>query len=136
MTDSINKSTKDKVLLIVEDEKTLSDTLEDRLLSEGFEVLKATDGEKGLTLALVNHPDLILLDLLMPKVDGISMLKKLRGDSWGKSAPVIILTNVESSDKVADAIGLGYGDTFEYMLKTNWSLDDMVVRIKEKLDIK
>ena len=127
---------KKMVLLIVEDEKTLADTLEERLMSEGFEVLKATDGGEGLKLALDSHPNLILLDLLMPKTDGLSMLKELRKDDWGKKASVIILTNVESSDKVAETIGLGFGNVFEYMLKTNWSLDEMVARIKERLEIK
>ena len=131
-----NNTDKKIVLLIVEDEKTLADTLEERLKSEGFDVLKASDGGQGLKLALDNHPNLILLDLLMPKVDGLTMLNLLRKDKWGKNASVIILTNVESSDKVADTIGLGFGNVFEYMLKTNWSLDDMVARIKERLEIK
>ena len=124
------------LLLLVEDEKTLSETLEERLLLEGFDVIRASDGEKGLELALGKHPDLILLDLLMPKVDGITMLKELRKDSWGVNASVIILTNVESSDKVAETIGLGFSNVFEYMVKTNWSLDDMVARIKERLNLK
>lgn len=131
-----NNIDKKIVLLIVEDEKTLADTLEERLKSEGFDVLKASDGGQGLKLALGSRPNLILLDLLMPKVDGLTMLKLLRKDKWGKNAPVIILTNVESSDRVAETIGLGFGNVFEYMLKTNWSLDDMVVRIKERLEIK
>lgn len=124
------------LLLIVEDEKILINTLEEKLVSEGFEVLKASDGGEGLKLALSKHPDLILLDLLMPKVDGLTMLKELRKDSWGKNASVIILTNVESSDKVAETASLGFGNMFEYMLKTNWSLDEMVSRIKEKLQLK
>jgi DNA-binding response OmpR family regulator len=132
----MNKLDKKIVLLIVEDEKTLADTLEERLVSEGFEVIKAIDGGEGLKLALDKHPNLILLDLLMPKVDGLTMLKDLRKDNWGKNASVIILTNVESSDKVADTIGLGFGNVFEYMLKTNWSLDDMVARIKDRLELK
>ena len=132
----MDKIDKKIVLLIVEDEKTLADTLEERLISEGFEVLKASDGGVGLKFALDKHPDLILLDLLMPKVDGLTMLSELRKDTWGKSASVIILTNVESSDKVADTMGLGFGNVFEYMLKTNWSLDEMVLRIKERLQLK
>ncbi len=132
----MNIQNKKIVLLIVEDEKTLTDTLEERLVSEGFEVLKASDGGEGLKIALDKHPNLILLDLLMPKVDGLTMLKDLRKDNWGKSASVIILTNVESSDKVADTIGLGFGNVFEYMIKTNWSLDDMVARIKDRLELK
>jgi DNA-binding response OmpR family regulator len=132
----MNETNKKILLLIVEDEKTLSETLGERLLQEGFDVIKASDGAEGLKMAVENHPSLILLDLLMPKVDGLAMLKELRKDTWGAHANVIILTNVESSDKVADTIGLGFGNVFEYMLKTNWSLDDMVARIKERLEVK
>ncbi|HEY5588140.1 MAG TPA: response regulator [Candidatus Paceibacterota bacterium] len=124
------------LLLIVEDEKMLASTLEEKLVSEGFEVLKASDGGEGLKLALDNHPNLILLDLLMPKVDGITMLKELRKDPWGARASVIILTNLESSDKISETLDIGFGNVFEYMLKTNWSLEDIVSRIKERLDLK
>jgi len=131
----MDKITKKNVLLIVEDEKVLSNTLEERLLSEGFNVIKAFDGEEGLKLALENHPDLILLDLLMPKVDGLTMFKKLRADSWGEYAPVIILTNADSSSKVAEAMDVGHSDTFEYILKTSLSLEGVVARIKKRLNI-
>jgi len=131
----MEKNNKKKVLLIVEDEKILSGTLEERLLTEGFDVLKAFDGGEGLNIALTNHPDLILLDLLMPKVDGLTMFKKLREDPWGLHAPVIILTNADSSGKVADAMTIGHGNTFEYILKTSLSLDGVVSRIKKRLNI-
>ena len=130
--DNINKK---KLLLIVEDEKVLSNTLEERLVSEGFEVIKAFDGGEGLQLALSKHPDLILLDLLMPKVDGLTMFKKLREDPWGEYAPVIILTNADSSSNVADAMTIGHSDTFEYILKTSLSLDGVVSRIKKRLGL-
>ncbi len=132
----MEKLDKKIVLLIVEDEKILANTLEDKLISEGFDVLKASDGDEGLKLALDNHPNLILLDLLMPKIDGITMLKELRKDSWGARAAVIILTNVESSDKISESLDTSFGNVFEYMLKTNWSLEDIVARIKERLNLK
>ena len=129
----MKKTLNKKVLLIVEDEKILIDTLEEKLLSEGFEVLKAHNGEDGLNLALSHHPDLILLDLLMPKVDGFVMLKELRKDLWGLKAKVIILTNLDKP-----AISNNYNNELnnisEYMIKTNWSLKDMVTEIKNKLD--
>lgn len=132
----MNTLDKKIVLLLVEDEKILANTLEEKLVSEGFTVLKAYDGEEGLKMALENHPNLILLDLLMPKVDGITMLKGLRKDSWGARAAVIILTNLESSDKISETLDVSFGNVFEYMLKTNWSLEDIVARIKERLQIK
>lgn len=131
----MDKIDKKIVVLIVEDEKILSNTLEDRLISEGFSVIKAFDGEEGLTVALKNHPDLILLDLLMPKVDGLTMFKKLRTDTWGEYVPVIILTNSDSSSKVAEAMAIGHTETFEYILKTSLSLEGVVAKIKKRLNI-
>jgi DNA-binding response OmpR family regulator len=130
------KLNKKVLILVVEDEEILARTLEEKLISEGFDVLKAVDGGEGLQIALTEHPDLILLDLLMPKVDGLTMLKKLREDPWGSKAVVMILTNVSDPAKVAEGMNLGGNDgTYEYLVKTNWSLEDVVSRIKQKLEI-
>ncbi len=123
------------LILVVEDEKILADTLKERLESEGFKVTNAYDGLEGYNLAITEHPDLILLDLLLPKVDGLSMLKKLREDSWGLHAKIIILTNVSDPTKVAEGMKIGVGDVYEYLVKTNWSLDYVVARIKKRLKI-
>jgi two-component system phosphate regulon response regulator PhoB len=125
----------DSLILLVEDEKILVNTLREKLSSEGFKVITATDGDQALSLAIEEHPDLILLDLLLPKVDGLTMLKKLRQDPWGKHAKVIILTNVSNSAKIADSMEIGLDNTFEYLVKTGWSLDNIVSRIKDKLKI-
>ncbi len=123
------------VLLIIEDEKILSDTLEEKLVLEGFDVIKAFDGDEGLKLALTDHPDLILLDLLMPKVDGITVFKKIREDSWGAHAPVVILTNVNSPSKVSEAMAVNSDDVFDYLVKTSTSLDSIISHIKKRLNI-
>lgn len=123
------------LLLIVEDEKILSDTLEEKLLLEGFKVIKAYDGDEALRLALANHPDLILLDLLLPKVDGKEMLKKLREDKWGAHIPIIILTNIESPSMVAEIMSIDNDSTFEYLVKNNTSLSEIVAHINKKLNI-
>lgn len=126
---------KKPLILIVEDEEILVKTLEEKLIVENFDVVKALDGEEGLRLAIKKHPDLILLDLLMPKVDGLTMLKKLREDPWGLQANVIILTNISDPDKVAEGMSTGPSGTYEYLIKSNWSLDEVVARIKQKLEI-
>jgi len=130
------KLNKKVLILVVDDDNILVWPLENKLTAEGFDVIKAVDGGEGLQLALTEHPDLILLDLLMPKVDGFTMLRKLREDPWGAHATVIILTNVSDPTKVAEGMNLG-GDSgaYEYLVKTNWSLDDVVARIKQKLEI-
>lgn len=125
-----------KKILIVEDEVIIQKTLEEKLLSEGFYVIKANDGLEGFELAIKEHPDLILLDLLMPKIDGLSMLKKLREDPWGLKAKVIVLSNLSDPRKLTDDINIGLEGISEYMLKTNWSLDDVIIEIKKKLEIK
>lgn len=131
----MNENNKKVVILIVEDEKVLSDAIEERLVYEGFSVIKAFDGDEGLHLALTNHPNLILLDLLMPKVDGLTMFKKLREDAWGVHAPVIILTNSDSSISVAEAMAVNKDNIFEYILKTTLSLDGVVSQINKRLNI-
>ena len=130
------KTNKKILILVVEDEKVLVDVLEEKLLKEGFDVIKAADGEEGLHLALADHPDLILLDILMPKVDGMKMLKKLREDSWGAHVNVIIFTNFDDESKVAEGMNINLDNTYQYLVKSNWTLDDLVLKIKETLKLK
>lgn len=80
----IKQSKKSKTILVVEDQIPILQILVYRFDSEGFNVIEAKNGKDGLELALKEHPDLILLDIILPKLDGIEMLKKLRADNWGK----------------------------------------------------
>jgi len=120
-----------KKILVIEDEPILSKALGDNLAQEGFEVLRALDGEEGLNLALSEHPDLILLDILLPKMDGLTLLDKIREDSWGKSVPVIILSNLSGPAYVAEAIE----NVNEYLVKVDWKIEDIIKKIKERLKI-
>lgn len=119
-----------KKILIIEDNTILSDTLSDNLTHEGFEILLAKDGDEGLSLAFRNMPDLILLDILLPKLDGLQVLDKLRVHPWGKSVPVIILSNLSEPQNVATALEK---DIHEYLVKTDWKMEDVVKRIKARL---
>ena len=121
-----------KKILIVEDNKGLAKVLSSALHSEDASILEAGNGEDGLALALKEHPDLILLDVVMPKMDGITMLQKMREDEWGKNASVIILSNLSDQNRVADAVTEG---VFDYLIKDDWSLDDLITRVKAKLNI-
>ena len=96
----------------------------------GHTVVNAYDGEKGLELAQEAAPDLILLDLILPKMDGFSVLEKLKGDEKTKDIPVIVLTNLESVDDVEKVIGLG---ATTYLVKANYDLDDIAGKINEVL---
>lgn len=122
----------EKTILIIEDDTVLLWALAKTLSKEGFVVHKATDGEAGLELAIREHPDLILLDIIMPKMDGLTVLKKLRADIWGKDAPVIILTNLSAADTAKD-VG---NRSQEYLVKADWKLTDVVAKVKKRLNLK
>ncbi|MDD5527417.1 MAG: response regulator [Patescibacteria group bacterium] len=123
-------SEKKKKILIAEDDSMLLDILSDKLSKSGFEVIEANNGEVALHKALTLHPDLILLDILMPKMDGVTMLKKLREKKEYVATPVIILTNVSYGEQIDEAIKHGVQD---FLIKTNWKLDDVVKKVKQKL---
>lgn len=125
--------TNKKTILIVEDEKTLRDVLHDKLESEGFNVLIAKDGEEGLEEAVENHPDLILLDIIMPKMDGITMFGKLKEDERGRDIPVIILTNLSPVEGVSQTIDRSVSN---YLVKSDWKLDEVIEQIKNTLKMK
>lgn len=117
-----------KKVLIIEDEAVLLELFADKFTSESFEVLQSTTAEKGIQLALRNKPDLILLDIILPKMDGLTMLKMLREDSWGKNVPVIILSNVNDQQKISQAMQHG---VYDYVIKTDLILNDLVKEVKE-----
>jgi DNA-binding response OmpR family regulator len=116
-----------KKVLIIEDDIILSATLADNINHKGFETLHARDGEEGLDMALIIKPDLILLDILLPKMDGLTMLRKLRKDPWGKDVPVIILSNLNMPKNGVAGIG---GDVSEYLVKVDWKIEDVMTKIE------
>ena len=124
------KNLNKKKILVVDDDESLNIVLVDKLNLSGFEAIGAIDGIDGLKKSLEHHPDLILLDLLMPKMDGLQMLKELREDSWGKGAKVVILTLLEQADYVAKTM---QENIYGYLVKTNFSLEDVVKKIEEIL---
>ena len=119
-----------KCVLVVDDEKELRELLVQKLTKAGFDVAAAGDGEEGLEVAREKKPDLILLDIVMPKMDGITMLKKMREEEWGKNVEVMLLTVLEDEQHLSQALEAG---AREYFVKTDWKLDDVVERVKSKL---
>ncbi len=120
-------------ILIVEDEVSLRNALRDKLTRKGFSVLEARDGEEGLVVALEKKPNMILLDIIMPKMDGMAMLKKLRQEKkWGKTVPVMLLSNLGGDDEKM-MMEIEKDRLVDYLVKSNWSLNDVVERVKEKL---
>jgi len=121
-----------KTILIIEDELLQLKSLADEFTDEGFQVLKAQNGEAGLALALREHPDIILLDIVMPVMDGMTMLKKLRENVWGKGVPVILLTNL-SADNDQRIKDITTTEPAYYLVKSNWALRDVVEKVRERL---
>ncbi len=119
-----------KTILLVEDEEPLRHALSKKLKHEGYALAEATNGKTGLDLAITLHPELILLDIVMPVMDGITMLKLLRDDSWGKTAKVLLLTNLNDSEKVDESVR---AQAYDYLVKSNWKLEDLVKLIKERI---
>lgn len=124
---------KKQTILIVEDEPVVRQLLMDNLASEGFIVLQAKDGVEGLMVASSRRPDLILLDILMPRQDGLTMMQKLRAKgAWGKKVPIIILTNL-SSDEEKIIKRVAEDEPAYYLVKTDWTMSEVIEKVKERL---
>ena len=119
-------------ILIVEDEQALRDILETKFSAAGFDVVTAENGEVGLNKALKDQPNLILLDVLMPVMDGITMLEKLRQDEVGKNMSVILLTNLSDVETMAKALE---NKAYDYFVKTKWDVNELIDKVKAKLQI-
>lgn len=126
---------KQKTILIVEDEKNLREALADVFQSRKFTPLQAKNGAEGLKIALKEHPDMIILDLLMPEVDGMTAFEKIRKDSWGAKVPVIILTNLNPTAEALVTEVITYEPLF-YLIKSDWKLHDIVDKVESTLGIK
>ncbi len=118
-----------KKILVVEDEITFQQLLKDKLTSLGYEVVQAMDGEAGLDMALSEDPDLILLDIRLPLMDGLDMLHELRKDPKGAKMPVIVLTNFDPDEEMVRK-------TIEdkpayYFIKSDIKLSELSEKIKE-----
>lgn len=118
-----------KRILIVEDDASLLHGLVDKFTHEKFEVFSATNGAEGLESALTCHPQVILLDIIMPQVDGLTMLQKLRETGeWGKSVPVIFLTNLSAENENIMA-RIATDEPVYYLIKSAVSIQDVVDKV-------
>jgi len=119
-----------KKILFIEDEAALQRAATQVLVEQGYQVLSALDGEIGLRLAKEELPDLILLDLILPKKDGFSVLQELKQNPSTQQIPIAILTNLEGHQDVERALELG---ATTYLVKTNYKLEEVVEKIKSLL---
>ena len=121
---------KKQKIVILEDDLALAKSLSQMLVNEGFEVLSAVDGETGLRVISESSPDLIVLDIILPRKSGFEVMEDLAASPELSRIPVIILTNLESSHDVNRMIELG---AKAFLVKTNYSLEEITSKIKEIL---
>jgi two-component system, OmpR family, alkaline phosphatase synthesis response regulator PhoP len=119
-------------ILLVEDDETLVRLYKLALEQEQFTVEVALDGPSGLAKTLNNHPDLVLLDLTLPQMDGLQVMKQIREDAWGQTVPIIILTNSDTSDEILNAV-IQEKPAY-YFIKANTTPESIITKIKETLE--
>lgn len=117
-------------ILLIEDEEMLANMYEVKFQNEGFDITKALDGASGLELAKTIKLDLVLLDVIMPKMDGFSVLKSIREDASIKDLPVILLTNLGQDEDVQKGKELG---VVGYLVKANVTPAEVVEAAKREL---
>ena len=117
-------------ILIVEDDPAMIKILAATLAKEGYEVLQAKDGKEGLDLALSSQPDLMLLDLLLPTMSGLDILRALQKDKQGAAIPVMVLTNLDENDEIYKTVATA---TSAYIIKSNSSLEFIIGEVKRLL---
>lgn len=120
-----------KKILFVEDEESLQKSMTTMLDKEHYQVFSALDGEAGLLVAKKELPDLILLDLILPKKNGFEVLSAIKADPDTKNIPIIVLTNLEGSADVERALTSG---ATTYLVKANYTLQDVLAKIESVLD--
>ena len=122
-----------KKILFIEDEESLQRAMGSMLEQKKLEILKALNGEDGLNIAKKETPDLILLDLILPKKNGFEVLGELKKDPGTKDIPIIVLTNLEGSTDIERALALG---ATTYLVKANYTLEDIMAKIESVLEHK
>jgi len=119
-----------KTILVIEDDKFLRELISRKLTGEGFDVLEAVDGEEGIKKIKEGKPDLVLLDLILPSIDGFEVLTRVRDDPEVSSIPVIILSNLGQREEVEKGLKLG---AIDYLIKAHFTPGEIIEKIKNVL---
>lgn len=120
-----------KKILIADDEVSLLKGLADKFSISGFSVITARDGGEALQKAVAEHPDLIILDILMPHMDGFEMIALLRQDEWGKTARIVVWSNSKNNEKMTRATDLGIT---EFWTKSDYTFTQIVEKTRVLLE--
>jgi CheY-like chemotaxis protein len=118
-------------ILIVEDDKFLRTVLAKRLKEEGFEIEEAVDGEDALQKIILSKPDLILLDIILPKKSGFTLLNEIKQDPNLSSIPIVVISQLSQPEDIAKGKEFGVK---EYVVKANTSIEEIIGIVKQFLD--
>lgn len=130
MEENTASSNGKKIVLIVEDDDFLRSLAVTKLQKEGFEVEVATEGQSGLQKVLDIKPDLLLLDLMLPNLDGFGIMEKLQGNEVMNNMPIVVFSNLGSDDDISRGMELG---AKEYLVKSSFTLDELILKVNEVL---
>ncbi|MFH1180853.1 MAG: response regulator [bacterium] len=117
-------------ILIIEDDKFLRELLAQKLTKEGYDNIQAVDGEEGIKMIKSEQPGLVLLDLILPGIDGFEVLARMKEDSAAASTPVIILSNLGQKEDVEKGLNLGAVD---YLIKAHFTLGEIIEKVRRNL---
>ncbi|MFA5777495.1 MAG: response regulator [Parcubacteria group bacterium] len=115
-----------KTILLVEDDSFVSDIYQTKISSEGFDMMVAENGLEAIKKLEEKIPDLILLDIVMPYMDGIETLKKIKKEEKWKKIPIILLTNLSEKEKIQEALGMGADD---YLIKSHFTPSEVISKV-------
>jgi DNA-binding response OmpR family regulator len=118
-----------KLILIVEDDRGMRTQLKDGFTRAGFRTLEAADGEEAVALAANAHPDLILLDIVLPKLNGLAAAERIRKTERGKDVPIIMLTSLQDIYTIEAATTR---EIFEFLVKKDWTIEEVVAKVRAK----
>jgi len=116
-----------KKILIIEDDKFLRELIAQKLIKEGYNIVEAVDGEKGIKSVKDEKPDLVLLDLILPGIDGFEVLSKIKEDPVLSQVPVIILSNLGQKDDIERGLKIGAAD---YLIKAHFTPGEIIEKVK------
>lgn len=116
----------EKKILLVEDDSFVSDIYQKKIESEGFKIVTAENGVEAIKKLNEIVPDLILLDIVMPYMDGMDVLKEIKANDKWKNIPVILLTNLSEKEKIEEAIGIGAND---YLIKSHFTPSEVISKV-------
>ena len=119
-------------VLVVEDDANMQGFLQEVLASEGYSVLTASDGKEALTQALTRKPDLILLDLVMPNLDGVTFCKAIRADQRTQNVPIVVVTSLNMQAKLDESMAAGADD----FIGKPFDVQDLLARVRSMLEVK